>query len=81
LQERKVRKNESSIQDFVETSSNPFDSGKIILGLGNKKPKSSSFEKQRQKLLDRIEKGKDPDIKRELRKGNNVEIIKDSLDY
>jgi hypothetical protein len=31
---------ESEIRDFVETTGNPFDSGKIITGLGNKKPKA-----------------------------------------
>ena len=69
-------KRESKLQDFVEVSDNPFDSGQSITGLRNKKPKSS-YEKQRQKLLERIDKGKDEDIKRELRKGNSVEIIED----
>jgi len=32
-------KKESKLQDFVETSDNPFDSGKSITGLGNKNPK------------------------------------------
>jgi hypothetical protein len=65
--------------DFVETSSNPFDHGKSIVGLGNKKPKNR-YKKQRQKLLDRIEKEKDSDIKAELKKGNIVEIIENGLD-
>ncbi|MGI0021981.1 MAG: hypothetical protein ACRD9Q_03870 [Nitrososphaeraceae archaeon] len=69
-------KKESKLQDFVELSSNPFEQDKSILGLGNKKPKSS-YERQRQKLLEGIEKEKDEDIKRELRKGNLVEVIED----
>jgi len=73
-------KKESKLQDFVETSDNPFDSGKSITGLGNKKPKNT-YQKERQRLLERIEKEKDSDIKAELRKGNIVEIIENSLDY
>jgi BioD-like phosphotransacetylase family protein len=33
------------IKDFVEPSDNPFDSGKSIVGLGNKKPKSEEINK------------------------------------
>lgn len=73
-------KKESKLQYFVEPSDNPFDSGQTITGLGNKKPKSS-YQKQRQKVLDRIATEKDEDIKRELRRGNLVEIIEDSKDY
>jgi hypothetical protein len=59
----------------VETSTNPFDQGKSLVGLGNK-VKKTPFKKQRQKLNDRIEQEKDEDIKSELRKGNIVtEII------
>jgi hypothetical protein len=68
------------LQDFVEVSSNPFDHGKTITGLDNKKPKSS-YQKQRQKLLDRIDQEKDEEIKEALRKGNTVEIIEDSMNY
>ncbi len=69
-------KKESKLQDFVEVSTNPFDQGKSITGLNNKKSKSP-YQKQRQKLLDRIEQEKDEDIKKELRKGNTVKIIED----
>lgn len=31
-------KKESKLQDFVDTSTNPFDQGKSIVGLDNKKP-------------------------------------------
>lgn len=59
----------------METSTNPFDQGKSLVGLGNK-VKKTPFKKQRQKLNDRIEQEKDEDIKSELRKGNIVtEII------
>jgi len=63
-------KKESMIKDFVEPSNDPFDQGKTIIGLGNKK-KKTAFQKERQRQKDRIDKEKDPDIKRELRKGNN----------
>jgi hypothetical protein len=69
-------KKESKLQDFVGTSSNPFDQGKSISGIGNKLIKTP-FQEQRQKLKDRIEMEKDEDIKRELRKGNIVTVIED----
>lgn len=69
-------KKESKLQDFVRTSSNPFDQGKSITGSGNKVIKTP-FQEQRQKLKDRIEMEKDEDIKRELRKGNIVTVIGD----
>jgi hypothetical protein len=59
---------ESKLEDFVEVSSNPFDEGKAIVGLGNKKPQNK-YQKERQKLLERIDKEKDEDIKQALRKG------------
>jgi hypothetical protein len=51
-----------------------------LLGIGNKE-KRSPFQKQMQKLRERIEREEDEDIKRELRKANLVTIIEDSLDY
>jgi hypothetical protein len=36
---------------FVETSDNPFDSGKSITGLGNKKS-ANRYQKERQRLLE-----------------------------
>jgi transcription antitermination factor NusG len=68
------------LQDFVEVSDNQFDQGKSVVGLGNKK-KLNRFQREGQRLLDRIEKEKDEDIKRQLKKGNIVKIIEDSLDY
>jgi hypothetical protein len=41
----------------VETSTNPFEQGKSLVGLGNKVEKTP-FKKQRQKLSDRIEQEK-----------------------
>ena len=67
-------KKESRLKDFVETSSNPFDQGKTITGIGNKVQKPP-LQKQRKKLKDRIEQEKDKDIQAELRKGNIVQII------
>lgn len=74
-------KKESRLVDFVETSDNPFDDVGTIIGLGNRRNKLSSIQKERQKLLERIDQEKDEDIKRELRRGNIVQIIEDSLDY
>ena len=65
---------ESKLQDFVETSSNPFDTGKSIVGLDNK-VKKTRFQKKIQRLKDRIDNEKDLDIKRELRKGNDITVI------
>lgn len=67
---------ESILTDTIEVVSNPFDEGKNIVGLGNK-VKKTGHERERQKLLDRIEEENDPDIKAELRKGNLVTIIDD----
>ena len=75
-----LKKIVSKLKDFVETSTNPFDQGENIVGLDNKIKKTPS-QKQRQKLLYRIEKEKDEDIKRELRRGNLVEIIEGAMDY
>jgi hypothetical protein len=64
------------LKDLVETSRNPFDQGKSIVGLDNK-IKKTPRQKEKQKLKERIEQEKDEDIKRELRKGNIVNIIQD----
>ena len=63
-------KMESEIENVVETSTNLFDEGKSIIGLGDKrKKKENKFEK----IKERIEKEKDEDFKAELKKGNTVE--------
>ncbi|MGI8720565.1 MAG: hypothetical protein ACR2KF_08595 [Nitrososphaeraceae archaeon] len=73
-------KKESKLQDFVQVSSNPFDSKKAVVGLGNKKPKDRR-QKELDKIRERIDMEKDPDIKRELRRGNLVKLIEESIDY
>jgi hypothetical protein len=52
------QKKESKLQDFVESTSNQFDQGKLITGIGNKLIKTP-FQEQRQKRKDRIEQEKD----------------------
>lgn len=44
------------------------------------KKKKSGIQKQHDRLLKQFDSEKDPDIKRELRKGNNVTIIDNSMD-
>jgi hypothetical protein len=62
---------EEMIKDSIETIQNPFDEGKHIIGLGNRRHKKNKYEK----LLEDIEQEKDPEIRAELRKGNKVTII------
>lgn len=69
-------KTKSKLQDFVETTDNPFDSGQTILG--NEKKKKSKRKSEMDRLKERIEREKDEDIKLELRQGNNVTIIEDT---
>jgi hypothetical protein len=71
-------KKESKTKDIVEVTDNSWDQGKNIVGLGNKKHKKENKFEQRRK---EIEKEKDLDIKQELKKGNIVTIIEDSMDY
>jgi len=61
-------KKEGKLQDFVKTSSNPFDQGKSIQDLGNK-VKKTPFKKRIQILKDRIEHENDEDIKKSQEKG------------
>jgi hypothetical protein len=67
------QKLESEIEDVVESVDNPHDVGLSLLGNENKRRKGRKSDIQRVK--ERIEREKDPDIKQELRKGNNVRII------
>ena len=62
-------------QQFTNTIDNPHDIGKSIVSLDNKK-KLSPVQKERHRQKDRIQKEKDEDIKRELRKGNIVRDIR-----
>ena len=61
---------EETIKDITTTTENPFDDGKHMVGLGNKRRKNKY-----EKILEEIEQEKDLDIKQELRKGNQVTII------
>jgi hypothetical protein len=71
-------KKESEIKDFVETSDNPFDQCRNVVGLDNKnRKKENKFEKLRKE----IEQEKDLDIKQELKKGNIVTIIENGSGY
>ena len=65
---------------MIESESNPHDIGHSVIGIGNKK-KKTDIQKQHDRLLKQIDAEKDPDIRKELRKGNTVEIIERSLDY
>ena len=49
MKQRKIyeAKKESKLQDFVEVSSTQFDRGNKIVGLGNKKPKLSYKNKDK----------------------------------
>ena len=68
---------ESKLQGFIEPSRNPLVKISILLDQVTRIP--NQVKKKRHKLLDGIEKEKDEDIKRELRKGNTVELIEDFL--
>jgi hypothetical protein len=81
-------KKESKLQDFVETSDNPFDVGETITGLDNKcsiKDYNKNFKKKKKELEDKLsripDEDEDEDIKDEIRKENIVTIIGDSFDY
>ena len=69
---------EEKIKGIIETINNPFDNEEHVTLLGNKKKKTER-ERERQKILDRIEGEKDEDLKEVLRHGNTVEIIQGSL--
>lgn len=68
---------ESKLQDFVQPSTNPFNEGKSITGLDNKVKINTISEGKTEK--DRIEQGKDEDIKRGLGKGYVVQVIQNGL--
>jgi hypothetical protein len=63
---------ESSIKDVVETSDNPFDTGKDFLGIDSRTSiggKNARKKRERQRQLEDI---KDDDLKREIAKGNTL---------
>jgi hypothetical protein len=57
---------ESQITDVVETTGNPFDSGKDFLGIDSRKLRK---KKRKEQELDYID---DEDVKRELKKGHTL---------
>jgi hypothetical protein len=65
---------ESKLQDFVEITTNPFDQGKNIVGLGNK-GKKNKYQKMRERLQERIDNEPELEIKQEIRKGNIVQRL------
>ena len=65
-------KKESELEGFVETSDNPFDEGKPIVGLENRKPKNKA-QRDRKRLIDKANKITDSEIRKEVLKGNTVE--------
>ena len=56
---------ESRLKDVIETSENPFDSGKDFLGVDNRKARKKK-QRDRERELDHI---KDDDLRRELASG------------
>lgn len=71
-----ILKYESELEDVVDVVENPFDVDNVVVSNENLK-KLSPRQKEIKKLIDRIIKEKDEDIKRELMKGNTVEIIQE----
>ena len=63
---------ESRLKDVVETTDNPFDTGKDFLGIDSRTSiggKNARKKRDRQKALDDI---KDENLKAELAKGNTL---------
>jgi hypothetical protein len=71
-------KKESKIKDTIETTRNPFDEKNLITPVHDPKTKTS---RELEKLRERINSETDEVIKRELKQGNIVTIIEDSMDY
>jgi len=69
-----MRLNLSKTKNFAQTTDNPFDQGKNVVGLGNKR-KKNKYQKIREKLQERIDNEPDLAIKEEIRKGNIVETV------
>lgn len=65
---------ESNVTDFIEPSTNPFDSGHAkIIGNENKRFKKSDTEKQRERQLKELNSIDDEDERRDRRKVGFVE--------
>ena len=58
---------EEKISGIIETIDNPFGNEEYVTGLGNKRKKTRN-----EKILEGIDEIDDPEIRRELRKGNTV---------
>jgi len=74
-------KTEASIEDFAQITDNPFDEGKTVVGLNNitrGRTKTTDLHKRIKRMKQEIDKEKDQDIKKELRKGNTVTIVEDT---
>lgn len=66
---RYASKVESNVSDFVQTESNPHDSGHAkIIGIGNKRYKRSDIEKKRERQLRELDSIVDPDERRDRKK-------------
>jgi len=71
---------EASIKNVIETSDNPFDTGKDFLGIDSRTSiggKNARKKREKQKELDDIS---DPDLKRELSSGQ-TQLISYSEDH
>ena len=73
-------KKETDITIPSETTESAYEKSPHIVGLGNK-GRRTYHKRERQRQLDRIDAEPDEDIKRELRKGNIVQIIEDVVNY
>jgi hypothetical protein len=63
---------ESALKDVIETSDNPFDQGKMFLGIDSRTSiggKNARKKRERQRQLDDI---KDDEVKAELAKGHTL---------
>ena len=73
-------KKKGQLKGVVEPISSPFDKANIV-GLGNKKPKSY-MEKYKAQLLEKANKEKDAEIRREILKGMDIdEGLKEGTSY
>lgn len=69
---------QSKLESFTVPPQMPYEPRNMVVGLDNKRKKTPR-EKELKRLKERIEREEEPDIKRELRKGNIVTKILDSV--
>jgi hypothetical protein len=74
-------KTEDKLKQFAENIDSPFDSASNITGLDNKRSRLTPIQKQRKRQLEEADKQKDPEIRALKRRGIQVDIIEDGLDY